>query len=124
RLEPYAGKLACTVLRGRRRSNVSLLPDFSTSDDRMRIGCASSAQRAQARKNPAGSRVLKVAAGPLQPDGSRYRRHLCLAAVDKVSTMVFVHHPPVVHESGRRVGRDGPRLARPYQCRRELLIGT
>ncbi|MFH5255842.1 hypothetical protein ACGTRS_31880, partial [Burkholderia semiarida] len=27
--EPYAGKLARTVLRGRRRSNASSLPDFS-----------------------------------------------------------------------------------------------
>lgn len=28
RLEPYAGKLAYTVLRGRRRSNALLLPDI------------------------------------------------------------------------------------------------
>src|SRR5689334_12316660 len=28
RLEPYAGKLACTVLRGRGCSNALLLPDF------------------------------------------------------------------------------------------------
>ncbi|EBR7620815.1 hypothetical protein F6778_18415 [Salmonella enterica] len=29
RLEPYAGKLARTVLRGRRRSNALLLPDIA-----------------------------------------------------------------------------------------------
>jgi hypothetical protein len=35
------------------------------------------------RKNPAESRVLKVQPARCKPDDSRYRRHLCLSAIDR-----------------------------------------